>query len=684
MALKSKQKKEHTDKTVLFLYQYNLRKLKIALEKNCISKKQFNLISTELETQLDKGVQSSFEDIFDSFPSLLPLQEILPILNKELFKYNQIIIKLAQQFAKNTINQQLKLQKEDSVSIEQANKRLNNTFLEILKNLTNDYIASNQRNIDDILLESGFIQKSQLEFLHDSATHLEIKTKDRKFGEIAVKNEFTTQEIVNSALVEQTERYRKTSKNYIIGDILVERNHITPEIRDEILIIQNRVLEEDWEDTLKKVGESSIKEKEKNALFGAMILKERLLDEKQVVEALKIQARELEEYRKKKKDEESHPDNITIESEDTQNLKPRWIGDILVENFGLSERDRQRIVKKQMAFNIERINLKLGMNLSNAHIELFNEMEQYFNLSYSKDNIEAYIEVLKPIPGTMTKDNMIIWLYHKKIRYGRINNAITSLVTGKVGPGKKILLAKGDEPKLAQIKYKFHFDTQQAEKYVQTNNYENISKLVVSKGAKLITFEKDKGKSGLNVNHCFVAPPMITSIPIIKGKNVIRNENEFIASCDGIPHFSNKKVLSVSFRIHLNGDIFPENLSMNSSTGFDCDFDIQGSIQSGVVMECRKLKVSNIMGKIRTTDEVTVLHETLNGEVVSKGNIYLASVENSTVTGGKSIIIQPNSNNSDSGCTSYFVFLVFEGISATSQSTSLGISTDCPILVSSG
>lgn len=654
MVSEAKQNKRELEKATFSLYHYNRRKLKIAIEKNCISKEMYNQIKTVLDDQLTRGALSSFEEMLRSFWPLLSFDEMFSTINKEIFKYNQIVIKLAHQFTKNTITQQSKLQKHDAASIQKANEQLQEVFLKILKNLTNDYLASSQRNIDDILLESGYIQESQLEFLHSSAEHLEIKAQDRKFGEIAVKNEFTTQEIVESALDEQTARYKKTSKNHIIGDILVEKNHITPETRDEILIIQNRVLEEDWEETLKKVGQSSIEEREKSALFGAMILKEQLMDEKKVVEALKIQAKELEDYRKRREVASIHQDGGTEASEQSdKEVKPRWIGDILVEDFGLSERDRKRIVKKQMEYKIERINLKFGLNLSNAHIELFNEMEQYFELSHSKDNIEAYVEVLKPVPKTMTKDNMIIWLYHKKIRYGRISNAISSLIANKVRPGKKILLAKGDEPVMAQVKYKFHFDLQKVMNHTQlaiANPHMNVKAadiipFFVLKGTKLITFQRSKGKSGLNVNRCFVAPSMVTPITIIKGENVLRNENEFLASCDGIPLFSEKRVLSVSSGIHLDGDISPEDLPQNLPIGFDCDFDIQGTIQDGVVLGCRKLKVATLLGKVKATDEVTVFNKTFNGQILSKGNIYLASVEESVVTGEKSIAIQQHNGD---------------------------------------
>ncbi len=284
---------------VQFQYLYNKRKLKIALENNFISREQSVSINKILAEECKKGEQSDFEEIFNS-DSSLSFVKLRPVLNKEMFKYNQIIIKLAQQFAKNLIIQQLKLQKKNKQEIQKAIASVQKKFSVILKKLTSEYLDGEQEvNIDNLLLEFEVIKVSHLEFLHDTALQLEIKVQDRKFGEIAVKNQFTTQESVINALNEQTAIYQKTKKNHIIGDILVEKKQISSEVRDEILIIQNRVLEEDWEQILKTTGQQSIEEKEKNALFGALIIRNKLLDQEKVVKALKIQAMETAEFLKK-------------------------------------------------------------------------------------------------------------------------------------------------------------------------------------------------------------------------------------------------------------------------------------------------------------------------------------------------------------------------------------------------
>ncbi|MBF0201904.1 MAG: hypothetical protein HQK66_11450 [Desulfamplus sp.] len=643
---------------LLSRYQYNKRKLKISLEKNIITRARFSAISTYIDKKFKLNEQPELENLLGEDKDSLLIKDFIPVLNKELFRYNQIIIKLSQQFAKNTAIQQLKLQHKDKHFIQERVTSQSRAFSAIMKQLTNDYLEGQQKNIDDMLIESGFIQSSQLEFLHNSALHLELKVQDRKFGEIAVKNEFTTEEIVQKALDEQTEIYKKTSKNNIIGDILVKRRHITPEVRDEILIIQNRVLEEDWEETLKNAGRSSIEEKEKNALFGALVIKEKLLDEKKVIEALRMQAREEAEYRKKKKEmpgagngdnkgdagngkETAGNEKEAAGNAPVQEKKPRWIGDILVENFGLSDNDRKRIVKKQMEYRIERINLKLGLNISNAHIELFNEINQYFLITYSKSNLKAHIKLLMPLPPTMTKENIIIWLYHKKISYGRIPGVVEDLIAHRIKPGDQVLLAKGDPPVPARVTPEFHFDIDKhGNKNSSGGKNRNIPTrhipLIVKKGSKLLTLHTQKGKSGLNVNRCLVAASLATPQTVIMGQNIIQKRHGiFISACDGTPVLSKKNILSVNPEISINGDVTKDD----SPLVFDCDFHVKGTLRQGSSIECRNLRASRIEGRAKTTQSMTILNTIINGEGYSCGPMEISSVENSNVTCEKNIVI---------------------------------------------
>ncbi len=220
------------------LYQSNLRLLDILRVKKLISKKKYEGTRTVLKNELTQGRQPLL-DAVGPFKDMIQDETLW----REFFKYNQIFLKLSRQFITNTLSPKLK-DIDDSKGSRLFD--LDDIFKELQETATEDYLQKRLKSIDLALLERRIMDSSQLEFIHKNAVHLEIKAMDKKFGEIAVKNQFSTKKIIDNALSEQTRLYLQTKRNHIIGDILVNRKEMTPEIRDEILLIQNRILEEDW------------------------------------------------------------------------------------------------------------------------------------------------------------------------------------------------------------------------------------------------------------------------------------------------------------------------------------------------------------------------------------------------------------------------------------------------------
>lgn len=623
------QVKYQEDQNILSMFRSNLRLLEIILTKKLISKGQYKSIRTILEDAVKQGRQSTIEKVLEAH-NIISSQVII----KEHFKYNQIIIKLAQQFLKNTLIQQMNIEQEDEDSCKRKLSEQKVIFSNLLTQITDDFLQKRVKNIDVILLETGLLEASQLDFLHNGLKHLEIKAMDRKFGEIAVKNKFVTKDVIDKALFDQTRLYQKTNKNHIIGDILVHKKEMTPETRDEILLLQNRILEEDWEETLRSICQSAIEEQEKNAIFGVLVVKENLMNEEKIKEALKLQKSEREAYKKR------HNDNPNGKSQDLEKInKPRWIGDILVEEFGLSEKDRKKIVKKQMKTKIDIINLKLGGNIKDAQRELIHQLDSYFQLVYSKNRVQAHLQVNKEIPSSMTTNNVILWLYNKKVTYGIITGAIHKLLENKIKPGKKITVAKGTEPLPEKFIPKINFTPPNAKGATQT------FPPIVSKHSNLLTLTRIPGESGFNVNRSFVIAPKGTP-DITKGPNVVKKKDSFLATCDGVPTISDKGVISVSPIIVIPADLSCDNPAIKH----DCDVDVHGIVDKNVKIKCRKLIAGIFKGHVAASGDVIIKKQAVNAEIISKGSVTMPSVLNSTVTGEKTILIE-NSNSANS--TSY-------------------------------
>ncbi len=593
------------------LYQSNLRLLNILRVKKLISKNKYEVTKKVLEKELTQGRQPSLN-------AVEPFKDIIQneTLWREFFKYNQIFLKLSRQFITNTL---FPKSKDIGDSQDDPFFDLDSIFKELQETATEDYLQKRLKNIDLALLERKLMDSSQLEFIHNNAVHLEIKAMDKKFGEIAVKNQFSTKKIIDNALSEQTRLYLQTKKNHIIGDILVTRKEMTPEIRDEILLIQNRILEEDWASLLRESAASVIQEQEKNAMFGAILLKEKLMDEQDVRAALQLQKLERKAY------EDYQKEDIGSKKQDlAPPRKPRWIGDILVDDYGLSEKNREKIVAKQLQQKIKIINIKMGGNIKSAHQEMIRELDSYFQVHYTENRLQAFIKLNKEIPSSMTSMNIMLWLYQKKITKGLINPSIYSLLENKVKPGDKVMIAKGEAPVHDKLTPNLHFKKGDA-----------LRPVIVHKKNRLASIHRTMGKAGINVNQCFIAKHA-EACPIQTGVNVIRKNNEFFAACDGVPDFSEKGVLSISPVIDIPGDLDDTGPSINH----DCEVCVHGLILSSGKIKCKKLTAEGIKGAILSLDKITVNAFIEDARINASGEVQLSSIRNSEVTSLRTVLIQ--------------------------------------------
>jgi len=604
------------------LHQSNVRILNILRIKKLIPKKEYEVAQRILENELHQGRQ----------PSLDAVKSIMGIISyetlcREFFKYNQIILKLSHQFLTNTVSRKLNSFGEDTDSTDNRFCDLEKIFKELQETATEDYLQKRLKSIEPALLKRNIMDSSQLEFIHKNAIHLEIKAMDKKFGEIAVKNQFTTKKTIDNALSEQTRLYLKTKENHIIGDILVNRKEMTPEIRDEILLMQNRILKEDWESLLRESAASVIQEQEKNALFGAIILKEKLMEEKDVKAALKRQKLERKAF------EDHQKANIgSKKQESPPPRKPRWLGDILVQDFGLSKKTREKVVAKQLQQKIKIINFKLGGNIKNAHQEMIRALDSYFQIHYTENRLQAFIKLNKEIPSSMTSMNIMLWLYQKKITKGIINSSIHRLLENKVNPGDKVIIAKGETPVHDKLTPNLHFKKGDA-----------LRPFIVHQKARLASIRRTNGQAGINVNQCFVAQ-YVEAIPIQIGPNVIRKNNTFFAACDGVPDLSKKGVLSISPVINIPGDLDDTGPKINH----DCEVYVHGQILSAEMINCKKLTANGLKGASVSSNKITVKELIEDASINASGEIHLASIRNSEVTGLKTVLIHKKSTETTS------------------------------------
>lgn len=91
-------------------------------------------------------------------------------------------------------------------------------------------------DIDKALLASGLITRIDLSRLVVKKEFIDIRLKDRAFAKELVEKDLASKRAIKQAFIKQLNIFEEEGGCVILGDILVEGNIITPELRDEMLV----------------------------------------------------------------------------------------------------------------------------------------------------------------------------------------------------------------------------------------------------------------------------------------------------------------------------------------------------------------------------------------------------------------------------------------------------------------
>jgi uncharacterized protein (DUF342 family) len=142
------------------------------------------------------------------------------------------------------------------------------TEAQLQQALAQQQAAERKTAVGQTLVEMGLISTSQLSFLLSAQEMKALRTKDIKFGRIAVENHFVTEQQVEEALKQQKTQFIKQKKKTLLGDILVATGIITEEQKQHVIEVQQRI----------------IKAREEKAAEAAVITEEPLLSAEEGVE----------------------------------------------------------------------------------------------------------------------------------------------------------------------------------------------------------------------------------------------------------------------------------------------------------------------------------------------------------------------------------------------------------------
>jgi len=463
------------------------------------------------------------------------------------------------------------------ITVEQEKKILSQ-LIEKQQN-TPDY------SIVKLFREEDYLSEANIDFLFAVKQHLKLKMLDKRFGELGVANKLIRPENVKKALDLQSEIFKKTNESRLIGDILLEQEEITKATKASILLSQDRVKDELLAEAINDIASTKMEKISVNMRFGAIAVKKGFITITQLNQALQVQ-----------KDEGISKNN------------QRYLGEILKELFGLSDKDLTYILKIQKELEKQRLSLEKALSQYNLEENINKRLGKIFEYRFSRNKLEAYIRIAENLLEEILVSDILNWLKSIGIRFGICDEqSIKDFITKGV-KGSEIKIAKGYLPTdPVNESMEFLFDT-------KINNdpaNQNSPRLsFVKKGDVLARITPhQEGNPGKDVCGFTIPPQKYEIIPLGSGKGVVKKGLIFFADTDGNPVLFKNRTLFVTHRDqehpveHFSGHVRTDLGKKYQSANLTVD----GNIEKDGRVTCHKLIVKgDVRGQIHATGNVQI------------------------------------------------------------------------------
>ena len=485
-----------------------------------------------------------------------------------------------------------------------------------------------------LLREQKFLSDEQIDFLFAVKAHIQVKQKDRKFGHIAVANRFTDSGKVEKALDQQARIFRKTRSSRKIGDIMVENRDISEKDKTAVLLYQDRIDDRHLHEAFETIADSKLEVLKMEKRFGAIAARMGYASAADIDRALKIQ---------KKAEKEGKPKT--------------YIGEILKEMLGLTDKDIAAILRKQKAYVKQILNLEKALQDYSSVIKLNRKLNDLFDCSIVNDRLEAVVRIKKNYAEPMDPESLYNWLNLYGIRHGLVEEAVLKEFLEKGTPRSSLTVAKGEKPLPGTDgKAEFFFDTER-----EPGPDDTAGDLpVVEKGALIARITPpEPGIQGTDVLGNTILPPEPETYDIHAGEGVSSEDGlNFYAQAAGIPLLYKGRTLMIN-RDHLAGikKVIEGDFSAGTRLDHDrYDLEIKGNVQDEAVVRCNALVVRNdVKGHILAAGDIEIkgtVGKSLEEDPVLKrvcgidaaGSVTVGKrVENTDITSGQTV----NAANSD-------------------------------------
>lgn len=449
------------------------------------------------------------------------------------------------------------------------------------------------------LFKEKILPKDKIELLFAVKKHLDVLMQDKMFGKLGVANQFVSQEKVDQALNLQIEIFRKNKKSIKIGDILENIKEISSADKTAILLTQDRIRDELLAEALNTIAITEIEKIDSSRRFGAIAIKMELITPKQLNSALKTQEKEVKEKGAK-----------------------RYLGELLKDLYGITDKNILKILKSQKILETKRLNLKKKLDQYQSERQIKEVLKGLFEFHLSADNLSVRVKTVKESSKTVKVSELMALLSLAGIKFGFCDEEKIEAYLKKNKPGDELRIANGLPPvNHRQESAEYFFDVDGSFKEMEDSE----KKSVVKKGdilARVVPYEE--GTPGKNVFGHSIPVPDIPALFLNCGEGVIRKGNDFIADREGNPVLYSNRTLFVmpADQVVTTREINTDIIENTDESCVSCILKVKGNIARGVTVSCHGLHIEgNILGNVMVKGDITV-----------KGNIGKAQKSNEVLS----------------------------------------------------
>jgi len=458
------------------------------------------------------------------------------------------------------------------------------------KEILSYYIGQKEQHPDisivQIFKDRDFLSDEQISFLFAVKNHLQMKMLDKRFGELGVANKFIDPENVKRALEQQNKIFKTTQESILIGDILLEKNEISKANKAAILLTQDRIEDEFLAASFNDIASSEIERLSINMRFGAIAVKKGFVSLAQVNQALKIQKARNAEIRGKV-----------------------YLGQILQEQFGLSDENLTKILKTQKKFEKQRLSLEKALILYNQGNQLGKGLSRFFEYRFSKNKLSAFITLKETASESLKVSGFLAWLKTIGITHGICGKKEIRKFLKTAVVGDEFKVARGEAPvNPVDGTSEILFDA--FPKAASKKNSNQVASGFVKKGDILARIlPPKKGMAGMNVCGFRITPPEGLMVNLSHGKGVMKKGDLFLADIDGTPILFKGRTLfvtSIDFSYptrRLSGNISGEL----GEKYINCNLKVEGDIGPDALVQCHDIVVDgDVRGRIHASGKVQI------------------------------------------------------------------------------